>query len=561
MQGRLNELDFVMIDELHLLGDSHRGYVLELLLTKLLYAQRKKIFSAAIQSADIVNNSDSKVPAWIMRQSMQIVGLTATLKNIEDVCKFLGAQSYSTQFRPVQLLEYAKIGKKIVDKHGKVVRVLPDNQFPMLDEDHLSILCAEVVNAEKAVLMFCPSQKNCENVARNLSQLLPRLIHNRPSIAIQQHRTVLLKALSCTPHGLDAFLATTVPQGVAFHHAGLTTQERSFIEAAFRSGTLNVLCATSTLGTGVNLPAHRVIFREQRVGIHPLTITQYQQMCGRAGRTGLNEIGESIIIVKSDRQGRPIPPQVELARRLMSGKTAKLASCLHQGPGGRGMTRLLLEPIANGLIQSKNEIADFVGMTLYQEQCMQCGSSGLELVRKCVFAALDFLKENTFVRWVPKRLEKNCDKTTCDGLFEATHLGLAASASGMSPEKALVVCKHLSQGRQQLVLSDPLHMLYLVTPLCGPEFEPNWLLFYHIFLTLSSEQRRIATLLGVEERVIFKNSNFPPRKGRNDPKLIKYHRFWLSLILWDLIHENSINSISSKFSITKGKLQSLQRHI
>ncbi|CAD6200306.1 unnamed protein product, partial [Caenorhabditis auriculariae] len=92
--------------------------------------------------------------------------------------------------------------------------------------------------------------------------------------------------------------------GIAFHHSGLTHDERKHIEAAFKARLLYVICATSTLAAGVNLPVRRVIIKAPWVGKARLGKAQYLQMAGRAGRAGFDAKGDCITIVRAGEEER-----------------------------------------------------------------------------------------------------------------------------------------------------------------------------------------------------------------------------------------------------------------
>ena len=92
----------------------------------------------------------------------------------------------------------------------------------------------------------------------------------RGPLASQQRptRASICAELAAAPWGAaDADLIKSMQAGAAFHHGGLGSEERELVEAAFRCGAVSVLCATSTLAAGVNLPARRVIFKEPYIGI------------------------------------------------------------------------------------------------------------------------------------------------------------------------------------------------------------------------------------------------------------------------------------------------------
>ncbi|RLE91856.1 MAG: hypothetical protein DRN04_11825 [Thermoprotei archaeon] len=99
---------------------------------------------------------------------------------------------------------------------------------------------------------------------------------------------------------LNKQLASLAACGVSFHYTGLTYTQYKIIEKYFKKGVTKVVVATSTLATGVNLLARRVIIHshvryEPGIGSVPIKTMEYKQMCGRAGRLGYDEVGEAII--------------------------------------------------------------------------------------------------------------------------------------------------------------------------------------------------------------------------------------------------------------------------
>lgn len=112
--------------------------------------------------------------------------------------------------------------------------------------------------------------------------------------------------------------------GVAFHHAGLDAEDRRAIENAFLNGKISIICSTSTLAVGINLPCHLVIVKNtvcwQDGGCKEYSDLEMMQMLGRAGRPQFDNEAVAVILTRKERA-----PYYE---RLVAG-TQPLESCLH----------------------------------------------------------------------------------------------------------------------------------------------------------------------------------------------------------------------------------------
>ena len=440
--NRISEIGLVVVDEIHMLGEGgHRGATLEMCLAKILFCS----------------------------SSTQVIGMSATLNNIEDLQQFLNAEKYINEFRPVKLKEYIKVENEIFEvKNDKVGRneeiplkrsrkVKHESTDPTLafnDPDHLSVLAQEVI-PKYSCLVFCPTKLNCQNVAKLLAKSLSR---DLKKLKVKEKHD-LLRSLKTNADGICPVLRQVIPYGIAYHHGGLTMDERKLIEEAYSQGTLCLLTCTSTLAAGVNLPAKRVILRNPYVGKNVMTRSQYKQMIGRAGRAGIDTSGESIMIVdKRDKD------------KVLNMINAPLESChsslLHDS--GQGLRSLVLSLIGLKVCNSLEDINLFTLKTLLAVQnCSQGNKTLLEKINENVDAL------------VKLRLVTKLDSTVNDGTtVEATPLGRATFKGCVDVDRSPFIYDEVKRAQENLVLTNDLHLLYLVTsPDMIKDIKPNWMTY------------------------------------------------------------------------------------
>ena len=231
---------------------------------------------------------------------MRIIALSATLPNLVDIGEWLGCRPecihyFDESFRPVPLSVHT-------------VAMGSAGANPYLFERSLDERVPELVarfGAGKQVLIFCSSKKGTEN----LSTSLARKISNTPMFAQQRQRMQQQQqqggGVNVASIG-DTELRNLAGQGFAFHHAGLSPDDRAAVEDLFLAGRVRILCSTSTLAHGVNLPAHLVIIKGTNCwrggsrGYERTSKSDIIQMLGRAGRPGYDDNGVAVIMTSNE---------------------------------------------------------------------------------------------------------------------------------------------------------------------------------------------------------------------------------------------------------------------
>lgn len=488
--GKMFELGAVIVDEMHLLGDPNRGYILELLLTKLKYVSSK-----------------------FENVKIQIIGMSATLPNLSILANWLSAELFVTDFRPIPLDEYCLVGSQYYDKHGNHVNSVKSS---LSDSDNILEICLETIKTGCSILIFCMTKSRCENLALSISSTFFKLgceggengLILRNQLKSQNILEVLEQLRNC-PIGLDDFLKRTISFGVAYHHAGLTFDERDIIEGGFKSGAIRVLVATSTLSSGVNLPARKVIIRTPVFQRHPINILTYKQMVGRAGRMGKDTKGESILICTE--------MEKKIGLNLMMGELNPVKSCIDSEDK---YMRALLEMIACQVVFTNEELILYSKCTLLYAQQNESTSQNLLLQN-----TLEELKNYELIR-----IQINNEEIQ----YVATPLGKACLSSSMSPNDGLSLFCELQRARQCLVLETDLHLIYLVTPysVSSQWSDIDWLHLLTLWESLTKAMQRVGELVGVQESFIIhcvRGTN----KINKDHNKLNIHKRYVSYIRYN----------------------------
>nr|XP_025967920.1 helicase POLQ-like isoform X2 [Dromaius novaehollandiae] len=514
---RIDHLGLVVVDELHMLGEGSRGATLEMTLAKILYASK----------------------------NTQIIGMSATLNNVGDLQKFLQADYYTNNFRPVELKEYIKIQDTIYEVDSKAEngftfsRLLSfkySSNLEKADPDHIIALVTEVI-PKYSCLIFCPTKKNCENVASMVCKYLNKEFRAHR----EKEKQDLIKNLKTIGNGsICPVLKYTIPFGIAYHHSGLTNDERKSIEEAYSAGILCLLACTATLAAGVNLPARRVILRAPYVAREFLKKNQYKQMIGRAGRAGIDSAGESILIVQEkDKQ---------LVQDLVNSPLENCYSNLLP-EFTKGIQSLLLSLVGLKIAVTLEEIYSFMCCTLLgvQQQLLSKEKSLLDIIKEGV----KNLIENGLLKGKISEKDHNSQS-----ILTITQLGKATYKGSIDLAYCNALYRDLKKGLEGLVLESNLHLLYLATPYdmiynCNPD----WMIYLRQFNQLSAAEQKVADIVGVPESFITKKASGQAIRKNVDTGII--NRLYLSFVLYTLLKETNVWSVSEKFNMSRGYVQSL----
>jgi replicative superfamily II helicase len=341
----------LVVDEVQLLSDSERGGRLEMLLTQVL----------------------------VGAQPPQVIALSASLDEFNELDRWLKARLVMSAERPVPLTQ------AVCDPSG-IATVLGQDRQPSRQlmvpsqDDHERLLlglCEQLVAKGSQVLVFRTTIKGVVDSARQLRERFR-------AVGLLHHLAERLNELDDSDAVTD--LRLSLASKVAFHNGDLTYPERQLVEAAFRAGDARVLVATTTLAMGVNLPSDVVIVADSRRPIlirgawahEQISVAEYRNAAGRAGRLGQGTSGLAILLAETPQEHR------QLVNAYLLGQVEPVRSQIPRRP----FADVVFSVICAELADDEPGVVEFITATFAYRTFYERAGGGLSAVQQGVARAV-----------------------------------------------------------------------------------------------------------------------------------------------------------------------------
>jgi helicase len=408
----LGDIGLFVSDEVHLLGDRERGPTLEMMLTKIRTHYPKA----------------------------QVVALSATVANSDEIAGWLGCELVESNWRPTKLVEGVYDYGTVRMNNNTTFKVEGAGASTAVD------IAIDSLDGGGQALIFAETRKRAASLAAKAAEgVHKRLDKETKEQAAKASSDILSKG---DDSELTKTLSQLISKGVAFHHAGLGPSSREIVEDSFKKGIIKLLSATPTLAAGVNLPARRVVvasilrYDSDYGGSVPISVLEYKQLCGRAGRPKYDKAGEAVIVTESGVNAE------ELYDHYVLGTPEPIRS---QMANDRALRFHMLSTIATVPGMKKPEIHELFASTLFAQQYR---SASVEFK---VDSALEYLEQEDLIK------SKN-DR------YIATEFGRRTSLLYIDPATA-VAFRNAIQQTERTDNKHTLGFLHLISS--SPDFYPK----------------------------------------------------------------------------------------
>lgn len=374
----------LLIDEIHLVNDGIRGATLEAVVS------RMKTIRSMI---------------WpTMQDNLRFVGVSATVSNVNDIADWFSTPTSQTQVFQVDPRERPVSLDTVVLGYNSGPG---SNDFSF--DAQLNHKLSEVIKKysnSKPSLIFCATMKSATSAATTIAK------EGTFDMCHTMEKRKLYLQLSSSLR--DKTLQETARFGVAFHHAGLSQNDRRLIESGFVDGRVMILCCTSTLAMGVNLPAHLVIVKNTSFynegQFKPYPESALVQMIGRAGRPQFDTHATAVIMTKTSEQS-----QIE---KMLTGKLV-VDSQLHKFLTEHLNSEIVLGTINDDLIARKWIESTFLRVRLMRNP------ENYGLKKNCSLTVKENILINLCKESIELLMKYGMIKRTNQGFLEATDCGRA----------------------------------------------------------------------------------------------------------------------------------------